>query len=53
MADAAEGIGLWLRYDVLAALAGLAARRNLGLDAFRIAELAFAPWPDRLVARPC
>jgi hypothetical protein len=39
VADAAGGNGLWLRHDMLAALAGLAAGRNLGPDPLRTVEL--------------
>src|SRR5437762_9796208 len=50
LADAAERTGIRIRHDLLAAFAGLAAGRNLGSDPFRIAELAFTCWPNRLVA---
>jgi hypothetical protein len=41
LADDAERTGLRLRHDLLAAFTRLAARRNLGLDPLRFAELAF------------
>ena len=50
LADAAAKTGLRLRYELLAAIARLAAGRNLGFDSFRIVGLAFPRRPDRLVA---
>ena len=50
LADDAQKTGLRLRHDLLAAVARLAAGRNLGFNPFCIAGLAFARWPDRLVA---
>ena len=50
LADAAKKTGLRLRHDLLAAVARLAAGRNLGFNPFCTAGLAFARWPDRLVA---
>ena len=41
LADAPEATGLRLRHDLLAAVARLAAGRNLGFDSFRTAGLAF------------
>lgn len=42
LADAAETIGLRFWHDLLAAFTRLAACRNLGPDALRVAELAFS-----------
>ena len=41
LADAAEKTGLRLGHDLLAAVARLAAGRNLGFDPFRTLGLAF------------
>jgi hypothetical protein len=42
LGDAAETIGLRFWHDLLAAFTRLAARRNLGPDSLRVAELAFS-----------
>ena len=50
LGDVAERTGLWLRHDLLAPLARLAARRSLGADPFCPAGLVDSPGRNRLVA---
>jgi hypothetical protein len=51
LADAAETVALRFRHDLLATTTGLAAGRNLGLDAFRTTQLALAVQARRSLTR--